>query len=124
MKAIIYASTEYWPLATKFATSWVFLEGLLNRWRQVDLCDFERQESICTRVKHNAELFLQFVRLLYSTFTKTVLKSNNTLSKTTYCDKGTIVTHFQAKIRQILKFSIAIKFRTCKGHLSFAALKF
>ena len=32
--------------------------------RQVDLRDFERQERICTSVKHNAEHFLQFVRLL------------------------------------------------------------
>ena len=32
--------------------------------RQVDLRDFERQERICTSVKHNAEHLLQFERLL------------------------------------------------------------
>lgn len=61
--------------ASKFATSWIFLEVFLNRWKQVDLCDFKRQERICTRVKHNTELFLQVVRLLYPTFTKTAIKS-------------------------------------------------
>ena len=61
--------------ASKFATSWICFGRILNHWRQVDLCDFKRQESICTWVKHSAEIFLQFVRLLYSTFTPTAIKS-------------------------------------------------
>ena len=76
MKAIIYASTEYWTfMRANLLLPGFVLVGFLNHWRQVDLCDFKRQESICTRVKHSAELFLQFVRLLYSTFTKTAIKS-------------------------------------------------
>ena len=38
--------------------------GMGPRLRQVDLRYFERQERICTSVKHNAKHFLQFVRLL------------------------------------------------------------
>ena len=60
--------------ASKFATSWICF-GRIFKPLGADLCDFKRQESICTWVKHSAEIFLQFVRLLYSTFTTTAIKS-------------------------------------------------
>lgn len=36
-----------------------------NRWKQVDLRDLEKFENIWIRVKENAELFLQIVRVYF-----------------------------------------------------------
>ena len=57
--------------AHKFGNSWIFpkssyhsfdleitLKHSLNRWKQVDLRDFEKHENMWIRVKHNDERFL------------------------------------------------------------------
>ena len=57
--------------AHKFGNSWIFLKSSyhsfdleitlkhsLNRWKQVDLRDFEKHENMWIRVKHNDERFL------------------------------------------------------------------
>lgn len=61
--------------ASKFATSWISFGRIFKPLEAGRLVRFQKTGKYMHQGKTQSELFLQFVRLLYSTFTKTAIKS-------------------------------------------------
>ena len=110
--------------ASKFATSWICFGRIFKPLEAGRLVRFQKAGKYMHLGKTQCWNLFAICKatLFYFHYDSDKIKIAHYYPKLRTTAQATIITHFQAKIRQIFKFSMAIKFRTCKGKFSFEAL--
>lgn len=115
-------NTGHYP--SKFATSWICFGRIFKPLEAGRLVRFQKAGKYMHLGKTQCWNLFAICKatLFYFHYDSDKIKIAHYYPKLRTTAQAIIITHFQAKIRQIFKFSMAIKFRTCKGKFSFAAL--